>query len=243
MPRHPHTPLAVLAAFALLTAPTVHAQATRDLGRADGFAIDQPRVVVRFDRPDNSQAFPSDPSGGFTFIADTGASGVLLAAGAHSDLFGLSNINYPIAGTYLEQGVAGFEPVDVTEPLDTTVSAFGGLDSILGTGGTSSLPGDVTTFQLPGIAGLDAPALNLGGFDGIIGMPALADRTTVVDLQTISGGSPTPGSTSFGFDLIHVGFTDNSSGLTLPAGTQHDFSFSKFLINPEAGQVGPDGPI
>ncbi|MEM6393114.1 MAG: retropepsin-like aspartic protease [Planctomycetota bacterium] len=237
---HP-LPLAIFSAAAapLLIVPSLYAQATRDLGRADGFAIDQPRVVVRFDTPDDApgspQNFPDDPTGGFTFIADTGASGVLLAAGAHNDLFSLGTINYPIAGTYLEQGVAGFEPVDVTEPLDTTVSAFGGLDAILG-GPGGALPGDVTTFQLPNIAGLDAPNLNLGGFDGIIGMPALADRTTVVDLQTISGGS-------FGFDLIRVGFTDDASGLTLPTGTQHEFSFSKFLIQPEAGQVGPDGPI
>ncbi|MEM6551484.1 MAG: retropepsin-like aspartic protease [Planctomycetota bacterium] len=229
------TPPLTAAALVLAAAPLARAQATRDLGRADGFAIDQPRVVVRFDTPDDSQNFPEDPNGGFTFIADTGASGVLLAAGAHSDLFSLGTINYPIAGTYLEQGVGGFEPVDVTDPLDTVVSAFSGLDAILG-GSSGGLPGDITTFELPNIAGLDAPNLNLGGFDGIIGMPALANRTTVVDLQTISGGS-------FGFDLIRVGFTDDASGLTLPTGTQHEFSFSKFLIQPEAGQVGPDGPI
>ncbi|MEM1213165.1 MAG: retropepsin-like aspartic protease [Planctomycetota bacterium] len=250
------TPACAAAATLLLSLPAA-GQATREFGRADGFAIDQPRAVVSFTDPNTSDRFPEDATTGFTFIADTGASGVLLAAGAHLDLFASvfgdastsGSLNYPIAGNYFEQGVGGFEPVDVTQPLDMTVSAFTGLNGLLG-GSDNDPLGNTPVFQITNTQGLDAPDLDLGSFDGIVGMPAMNGRTVVVDLQTITGSTSTGfedlGGIEASYDLIHVGFHDSNNGATpfnAAPGTQHTFSFSQFPIDAAAGQDGPTGPL
>lgn len=208
-----------------------------DLGTGDSFAIDQPRVTVQFGYPSASptQFFPDGY--GFTMILDTGASGYLLAAGAHQDLFGEPLPPYPIAGNYFEQGVGGFEPVQVTHPMQATISAFLGLEDILGSGGTP--PGGVGTVIDPDARAVAAPLLNIGSFDGIIGMPAMANNAVVIDLAAMSSGE-------FGFDYIHAGFTGNVDGYLTPPPANaavHTFNFSKFVVDASLGQDGGDGPL
>jgi hypothetical protein len=212
---------------------------THNLGNGDSFAIDQPRVAVQFEYPavGPTQSWPEDPGTGFTMILDTGASGYLLAQGAHQDLFGDLLPAYPIAGPYAEQGVGGFEEVDVTFAMKGTTSAFLGIDDILG-GGGGTPPGGVGTVTNNDVRAVAAPGLNIGSFDGIVGMPAMSGNAVVIDLSAMVGGS-------FGIDYIHVGFTDDvATHLSgQPANTAvHTFNFGKFPIDPATGQID-DGPL
>lgn len=200
----------------------------RNFGVGDSLALDQPRVAVGFEDPATGELFPAGLDFGFTMIADTGASGYLLSKGAHTDIFAGKTLQYPLQpGVYLEQGVGGFEPVRITAPLDATISDFGG---ITGTGGGS--------FVKSGVAGIAAPNLDLGSFDGIVGMPGMLGRGVHIDLSTMTPDNPATGS----MDYIHVDLQPSfTSANTGPTDDVHRFQFSKFPIDPGAGQL-PGAP-
>lgn len=226
-----------------------------ELGLIDSLSIDQPRVAASFLDPLTLDRYPTTEGSGFTMLLDTGASGYLLAAGAHQDFLGwldgsAGTLAYPIAGQYAEQGVGGFEFMDVTEPIDATISTYLGLSGVLedlGGGGGATPPGDIPTYQRTGVQALAAPNLNIGSFDGIIGMPGMNHTGVVINMSAITGASMDTGTGDpvDMFDYIHVGFTnDMSSQLANHADKPvHTFAFEKFSFDHTSGQVGDDGPI
>ncbi|MCC7192228.1 MAG: clan AA aspartic protease [Phycisphaeraceae bacterium] len=229
-----------------LTSAGLLSAAVVDMGPGDSLAIDQPRATVQLAHPPTTPTdyFPAIDYG-FTMILDTGASGYLLAAGAHNDILGGTTLVYPIAGQYLEQGVGGYQPVDVTEGMDANISAFLGASGLFDGG---AVPGNVSALIRPNIQAVAAPALDLGSFDGIAGMPAMNDTGVVVALSSMTGSGTVD--TGLGsepldsFDYIHVGFTDNvAAQLASHAGATIDtFNFTKFHVDPTTGQVG-NGPL
>jgi hypothetical protein len=236
---------------------------TIEMGMVDGLAIDQPRVAVSFLGPVTGNRYPEDVGSGFTMLLDTGASGYLLAKGAHFDLFGSifgggdGELVYPIAGQYDEQGVGGFERMNVSTPINATVSSFFGISDVLGDlfgtpegGGSGSAgTGNVPTIEREGIKALLAPTLDIGSYDGIIGMPGMVGHAVVINLAAMTGAQVDMG--MFGsldlFDYIHVGYaTEQHVTDRLAAFDPVDvfsFDFSRFTFDHAMGQVGPDGPI
>lgn len=209
-----------------------------DFGLGDSIAIDQPRVTAAFVNESTLQRYPGELGSGFTMLLDTGASSFLLAQGAHTDFF--STFSYAIEGPYLEQGVGGFEPVDITAAHTATISSFAGTLDL--SGGTPSVPGDVGTFDLTGAKMITAPSLNIGSFNGIIGMPAMSGRATIMEMATISGAGTGGSDLLDNIGQVGVGFTDTVPTGPVPNGT-HSFTFSRFNVDASAGQVGDDGPI
>jgi len=148
---------AVLAcAGAVAAAPIV------DLGPPDafGFALDQPRVDVWFYRAGTSLWL--GPESYTSFVLDTGANGLLAGEDAVDEMQGYG---YQTDGRYYEQGVAGGQFLDVSELLDAEVV------------GSDSLAIEMLDLRI-----LSSPDLDLGGFGGIIGMPAMVGRVIDWDL-------------------------------------------------------------
>ena len=206
----------------------------RNYGTGDSIALDQMRVVVGFSN-DQGSIPPASLGVGYTFIADTGATGVLVAAGGHMafDELGFPTFDpnqYELDAQYLEQGVGGFEAVGLTSPYDMTVSGFAGFGGLLG-GTSSDPPGDAGAYVVPGVRMLTAPNLNLGSFDGIMGMPGMVGKAMIVDL-----GNLTP------LDLMAVG---HAAAPPAPGGvgTTYDFNFGKLSFDPTSGQINPSDPL
>jgi len=138
------------------------------LGPSDGMALDQPRVTVEvYDPGPPVESFGPTPHN--QFLLDTGASGIVAVSG----FFGpgaaeeLLDAGYQVEGTYMEQGVAGTEEFDV--------SALYSVDF------TDAYDVDHT---ITDVRMLSSTEINFGGFDGLIGMPAMVDRIVTLDCST-----------------------------------------------------------
>lgn len=238
-------PYICVAAALSLSPRFAAAQQVIDLGVGDSIAIDQPRLLVGIS--DGVNSYPPSGSYAFTMIADTGASGYLLAAGAHLDLFDPFSpgtpFTYPLAGQYLEQGVGGVQPVDVTAELNFTLADFSGLN-LLGTTTPAS-------YNRTGVQALSAPALELGSFDGIVGMPAMQGKRIRVNVGAITSQVDLGAVDPFLFDgvgaidtidYIAVTASDTPNAADAdPNNNTHPFTFTKFHVDPAAGQL-PGGP-
>ncbi|MEX2388397.1 MAG: aspartyl protease family protein [Phycisphaeraceae bacterium] len=227
-----------------------------ELGLIDSLSIDQPRVAAGFLDPLTLDRYPTTDGSGFTMLLDTGASGYLLAMGAHQDYLGWLDgsagaLTYPIAGQYAEQGVGGFELMDITTPMDATISSYLGMSGVLDDlglgGGSGTQPGNIATFDRPGVQALVAPNLNIGSFDGIIGMPGMNGTGVIINMSSITGASMDTGigDSVDMFDYIHVGFTDNMPNRLASHADKpvHSFEFERFSFDHTSGQIGDDGPI
>ena len=210
-------------------ASTASAQSVINFGTGDSISLDQMRVVAAFESP-TGVVRPS-PGTGYTMIADTGATGILIGARGHLDFNTAASFTYDSDAEYLEQGVAGFEAVDLTVPYDVTVSGLAGLF------GGGDPPGSVNAFVLEDQRMLAAPDLELGSFAGIIGMPGMEDRVVVVDI-----GNMTPDQSGESFDVIAAGF-DTALPAAPGTGATHTFNFDRLSFDPAAGSVNPGDPL
>ncbi|MEZ6069910.1 MAG: aspartyl protease family protein [Pirellulales bacterium] len=181
-----------------------------DLGISDGLALDQPRVAVEV--IDNSSGTPRSLGPEFynTFLLDTGATGVLAVSGAASEL---KSNGYQTVATYLEQGVAGYTPMDLSAPYQVDFS------------GT-----DFTRRTIDNVRIMANTDLNFGGFFGILGMPAMVGRTMTMDF--------TPWSTGSDF-FMGTNFTPAPP----PDTGHHYHVPLEMVEFPTSGQINPEDPV
>ncbi|MBX9790620.1 MAG: aspartyl protease family protein [Pirellulales bacterium] len=173
-------------------------------------ALDQPRVAVEVVTTKAGHDISLGPEFSNTFLLDTGSSTVMAVGSAVAEL--LFN-GYQTVATYDEQGVAGTTPMDVSAPYR--------LD-FAGTNGQRE--------SLDNVRLLSTQALNLGGFDGIVGMPAMLNRVITLDMSVWS-------------DLrdffMGVDFPD-----ALPASDGHRYSVPLSMVTfPLDGQRAASDPL
>jgi Ca2+-binding RTX toxin-like protein len=140
------------------------------LGRSDNIAIDQPKVtveVIEYDAFGNPVSMGPEFFG--SFLLDTGASGVVVAAEPTSEMVAQG---YQTEGQYDEQGVAGFTTMDVSAPYR--------LDFAGNSGVRQTLEQTADGFRF-----LSSETVSFGFFGpwGIVGMPAMVDRIVDVDMS------------------------------------------------------------
>jgi hypothetical protein len=144
-------------------------QLTTFLGPSDNIAIQQPVVTIELiEDPDptvegDEISIGPDPLNSVfnQFLLDTGSSGILFSGAPVSELVG-----YEIAGQYLEQGIAGFELMDVSVPYRLDYA------------GTT---GERNTLQDVQILSWDDLFSPFGPW-GILGMPAMIDKVTTLSV-------------------------------------------------------------
>lgn len=201
--------------------------------------LDQPYVEVELF---NAEGVGIGPYGsGFDIypynriLLDTGANSALIVSSAAADLY---NYGYQTEGFFYEQGVAGFSELHVS-------AAYG--MQVRGTDGTSVyVPRTDDQVRILSNKDLhlgDYPAV-YGGFTGLIGMPAMVDRVTTLDMTGW-------------FDLtdiyemppLGVSFPANGSTPVLPPDNGHRYSVAvdtRYVYHPEEGLdpgAGPDAPL
>jgi hypothetical protein len=183
------------------------------LGPSDNLAIDQPRVAVEVYQPQPEYSF--GPELFNTFLLDTGANGIL-AVGESVDE--MTARGYQVEGTFEEAGLGGAVVYDVSAPYNFD---FAGTDGVRRT--------------LSRVRIMSSAAGDLQGFDGIVGMPAMVNRVTSLDLTAMIS----PGG-DFGVDYMGVGFP-----ASLPADGGHRYSVPLELVefDPGPGIVPAYSPL
>ncbi len=179
------------------------------LGPSDNVAIDQPRVAVRVEGLSTPQA--PVPDIGNTFLLDTGAQGLMAVGYAVNEL---DAAGYVTEAVYMEQGVAGYQPFDVSAEYDFSFA------------GTIGFAYTLTDARL-----LSDSSVNFGGFSGVVGMPAMVNRVTSLDMTAMLGGG-------LG---IYMGVAFSA---TPPASNGHRYSVPMTLVDfPPSGQINPSDPL
>jgi hypothetical protein len=160
-------PLAALA-VGLVWTGCVHAGDLL-LGNADTISLDQPLVTIRLEDP-NTLEQPG-PNLYDTAILDTGANGLLLAAGAYADgeQYGVETRADTSTVHYTESGVAGTQVFDVLKPYNFYYA------------GSDGVPYDV-----PNARAFGSSAVDLGDIAAIVGMPAMTGRVINMDFRPLS---------------------------------------------------------
>jgi len=180
-----------------------------DLGPSDGLALDQPRVAVRvYDYNPDGTPNIIGPEYHNTFLLDTGSNGVMAVDGAVDEMV---SKGYQTDGSYNEIGVGGSELMDVSKPYYLDFAGSNGVPV--------TLPEKVRL--------LSKSTLNFGSFDGIVGMPAMVNRITTLDMTVWSGEQTA---------LMGVDFPQG-----LPGSNGHRYAVPLNLVNfKPTGQVGDD---
>lgn len=140
-----------------------------NLGPTADFAFDQPFVSFTMSLNGNTLGPAGDAQ---TFLLDTGASSIVAVGAAAEDLH--NSIGDFNQGVFKEQGVGGFIDYYVSAPYEMTIH---------GTGDQQITIRDVKI--------LSDPAQDFGfgvGFHGIVGMPAMVNRVTTLDMTGELGG-------------------------------------------------------
>jgi hypothetical protein len=141
------------------------------LGPADELALDQPRVAVELVEPETGRSL--GPSLANTFLLDTGANSILAVDDAIAEL---NSAGYRTEGTFFEQGVGGFSQFDVSARYDINYAGSDG--QILTIAGGRILSSTTTSF---------CPIPGLCSFFGIMGMPAMENKVTTLNLSSLAG--------------------------------------------------------
>jgi len=182
------------------------------LGPADDLALDQPRITFGLVEPGTANLVgPQLYNSG---LLDTGANGVLLAELSYA---WEEDYGHAIRGDsswveYVEQGVAGPELLDVLPVYDLV---FEGSDTEI-------------EFTVPNVTAMGSPTLDIGSFAAIVGMPAMVDRVTILDLQPM-----------LSFELIGVEFAGAA-----PPTTGHSYHMNFSMLAAEyTGQLEPGDPL
>src|SRR5262249_6562151 len=183
------------------------------LGPSDNIAIDQPQVAIELLTKDSDgNPVSLGPSIFNTFLLDTGASSILAAADATGDLeeSGLYQVD-PIQ--YLEQGVGGYSPMDISYPYQVDFAGASGIPHVL---------------NQAKILSSEDLELSFLGPDGIVGMPAMIHRFTDINMS----GWENPQS----LDDIPIQ-VDFPTGSDLPTDSGHWSKVSVKLVSfPDDGQ-------
>lgn len=140
------------------------------LGPLDELALDQPRVAVQL--VDDETGRTLGPSLANTFLLDTGANSILAVDDA---IFELNRSGYQVEGSFFEQGIGGFTEFDVSAEYDIIFAGSDGEVHTIDDG--RILSSTETSF---------CPIPGLCSFFGIIGMPAMENRVTTLDLTTLA---------------------------------------------------------
>jgi len=159
----------MLAASAAKAAP-INLQAVRG-------SPDQPTVAFEvFEQIDGTLESKGPSAGANRFLLDTGASGVFVGgsnplfpqfSGSAHDQLAANGVNME-TGTVQELGVAGTTTVNVSEPV-----------TVYGTSNSSGRSVQLNDVRM--ISKGNQP--NFGGYNGILGTPAMVNRTTSLDLR------------------------------------------------------------
>ena len=176
-----------------------------ELGPSDNIALDQPRVAVELlsdvnPDPAIEQWESVGPSIFNTFLLDTGANSVLAMATAVSDM-SQPPLAYGTEGEFVEVGVGGDHPMDVSASYRFDFAGTSGVRNTLHeTRVLSDADNDFSMF----------------GPWGLVGMPAMAERVTSMDMRGWSGGG-------LGLDDLYmkVAFSDE-----LPGDEGHRYALS-----------------
>jgi hypothetical protein len=173
-----------------------------DMGPKDEFAFDQP--IVSFELfhqlPGGAKGSTMGPTdGGFFFVAnqfilDTGATSTIAMNDALTDL---EDHGYVTVNTVLEQGVSGFEEIDVSDLYFMEI--------------TDSGP---SVIQLPNTHIMSGQFPDLFGINGIVGMPAMQGRVVTLDTSVWAEVEDI-------FDIVPMGVHFSNS---LPASNGHRYS-------------------
>jgi hypothetical protein len=182
-------------------------QALVVLGASDNLAVDQPRVAVEVLDPSTGASL--GPELFNTFLLDTGSNGILATGLAVDELV---SAGYRTEGTYIETGVAG--------PVVYDVSAVYNFDLA----GTAGIRQSLTSVRL-----LSSESTDLGGFDGVVGMPGMVHRVTSMDLAAMIDPNEW-----FGVTYMGVGFSQ-----AVPASPGHRYTVPLKLVEYSAG----DDPV
>ncbi len=196
-----------------------------ELGPSDNIALDQPRVAVELlsdVNPDPAiEQWESVGPGVFnTFLLDTGANSVLAMATAVSDMI-QPPLAYQTEGEFVEVGVGGDHPMDVSASYRFDFAGTSGIrNTLLDTRILSDADNDFSMF----------------GPWGLVGMPAMAQRVTSMDMRGWSGGG-------VGLDDLYmkVAFSDE-----LPAGEAHRYALSvdnRLAFDPVDYLVSGEPPV
>lgn len=200
-----------------------------ELGPSDNIALDQPRVAVEL----LSDADPGPgenwqtvgPTVFNTFLLDTGANSVLAMATAVSDMVANTN-GYHTQGKFVETGVAGSHPLDISVPYQFDFAGTSGVRQTLnGTRILSDAENDFSMF----------------GPWGLVGMPAMVNRVTSLDMTGWSGGG-----TGLEDLYMRVDFADNVPAENSPPGESHRYAVpvdNRLAFDPLEQVVSGDPPV
>lgn len=184
---------------------TLLAVGTIELGPSDNIALDQPRVAVELlldtDPSPGEQWETVGPNTFNTFLLDTGANSVLAMATAVSDM---TPGRYATQGEFVEQGVAGEHPMDISIPYRFDFAGTSGIRHTLDDASILSDPdNDFSMF----------------GPWGLVGMPAMVNRVTSLDMTGWSGGG-------LGLDDLYMktDFGDEVPAEIAPVGESHRYA-------------------
>lgn len=140
------------------------------LGRSDNIAIDQPKAQIEVIRYDQfGEPVSMGPAAFNSFLLDTGATGIVVTANPTFELMENGYQVYDIP--YAEQGIAGTTYMDVSYPYRVDFAGYTGERNTL------------ENFQL--LSSLEVEFSFFGPW-GIIGMPAMVNRVTTVDMSAWS---------------------------------------------------------
>ena len=179
------------------------------LGPSDNLAADQPRVAIGLVDPLTETNI--GPEFYNTFLLDTAANGIIAAGSAVGEL---EQNGYHVEGTYLELGIGGYQVYDVSAEYDLYFS------------GSDYIPEALNNVRI-----LSDPFAEFGSFAGILGMPAMVNRVTTLDLTAMVDASG-----PFGIDYIGVDFADQ-----VPPDGGHRYTVPLTLVefSPGEGDVLP----
>ena len=144
--------------------------------------LDQPRVEIELtDVGPEGEVIGIGPYGsGYgvypynQLLLDTGANSVLIVSSAAADLY---TNGYEIEGYYQEQGVAGYSELNISAPYNMKIT---GTD-----GGSFVVPKTTDDVRIMSDQSMDLGGMPaaIGGFAGLVGMPAMVDRVTSINLE------------------------------------------------------------
>ena len=173
----------------------------------EGMAVDQPRVAVEVYTLNPEHSLGPDISN--FWLLDTGAQGILAAGSAVEEM---SAAGYTTVNQFAELGAGGSTYYDV--------SALYQFD-FAGTSGQRNALGDTRL--------LSSETANFGGFGGIVGMPAMVNRVTTLDMTAMVNPS---------LEMPYMGVAFDQS---LPDGDAHRYNVPITLWDHpvSAGQINP----
>ena len=175
------------------------------LGTSDGLALDQPRVAVEIYKTD--PIFSFGPEFFNYFLLDTGANGLMAGGNATDEM---TDKGYQTVAIYDEAGIAGTEEFGVSDLYSLNFA------------GSTGIPRTLSDVRL-----LSNPDIELG-FDGIIGMPAMAGRVVIWDFAVMP--------TNF--------LMDTEFATTVPPGNNHRYTIPLEMVEfPQSGQRNPTDPL